>query len=118
MRKAGGLPFGMLIVLGRLHTMSISKSIYSNCAVLTKYPKFPEMYIHNTGIALIFQPPPAGFGLYVLVHSMEILVSSSTQYLGFTQDFVFLMAKQQYKDKFLDVGFTACKVVIRHWLGY
>ena len=34
MSKAEGLSLGMLIVLGRLHTMPISKSTYSNCAVL------------------------------------------------------------------------------------
>ena len=46
----------MLIVLGRLHIMSISKSTYSNCAalhVLTNCKKFSEMYTHNAGIAHI-----------------------------------------------------------------
>ena len=32
--KAGGLSFVMLIVLGRLHTMLISKSTHTNCDVL------------------------------------------------------------------------------------
>ena len=52
--KAGVLPFGMLIVLGRLHIMPISKYTYSNCAVLhvlIKCPKFSEIYVHYGGIA-------------------------------------------------------------------
>ena len=44
----------MLIVLGRLHTMLISKSTYSKCAVLhvlTMCKKFSEMCVYDDGIA-------------------------------------------------------------------
>ena len=52
--------------------MPISKSTYSNCAVLhvfTKCKKFSEMYVHNAGIAEMIEINY----LYDKIHRLTVL---------------------------------------------